>query len=150
MYVPFSVFCVLFVRKYVLFYSHRKSTQLQLYIISCAFVALRNATTSFVSLSVLPSVRPSARPPGRPHETDQKYVPSDSEGTYFRLNLTCVILTGRWRPTRRNPHCLLPGLGSNSLNYEDTPFCLPLQLSPECQSGTSVISAVRYASCSGK
>jgi hypothetical protein len=32
MYVPFSVFCVLFVCKCVLFYCHRMSTQLQLYI----------------------------------------------------------------------------------------------------------------------
>jgi hypothetical protein len=30
MYVPFSVFCVLFVCKYVLYYCHRVSTQLQL------------------------------------------------------------------------------------------------------------------------
>jgi hypothetical protein len=30
MYVPFSVFCVLFVCKFVLFYCHRVSTQLQL------------------------------------------------------------------------------------------------------------------------
>jgi hypothetical protein len=32
MYVPFSVFCVLFLCKYVLFYCHRVSTQLQLHI----------------------------------------------------------------------------------------------------------------------
>jgi hypothetical protein len=31
MYVPFSVFCVLFVCKRVLFYCHGVSTQLQLY-----------------------------------------------------------------------------------------------------------------------
>jgi hypothetical protein len=32
MYVPFSVFCVLFVCKCVLYYCHQVSTQLQLYI----------------------------------------------------------------------------------------------------------------------
>jgi hypothetical protein len=58
-----------------------------------------------------------------------------------------VILTGRWWPTRRNPHCLLPGLGSNSLNNEeDTPFCLQLQLFPTCRCGTTVSSIVRYVS----
>lgn len=111
---------------------------------SCTFATLPKGTTSVV-MSVCLSDCPSVRP----HETTQKYVyvPSDSEGTYFCLNLTCVILTGRRRPTRRNPRCLLPGLGSNSLNSEETPFCLPLQLSPTCHSGTSVMSVVRYASC---
>jgi hypothetical protein len=37
MYIPFSVFCVLFVCKCVLYYSHRVSTQLQLKYIFIVF-----------------------------------------------------------------------------------------------------------------
>jgi hypothetical protein len=45
MYVPFSVFCVLFVCKCVLFYCHRVSTQLQLYIYILLLSSVQHHTT---------------------------------------------------------------------------------------------------------
>jgi hypothetical protein len=53
MYVPFSVFCVLFVCKFVLYFFHRVSTQLRLNIYIIYHIIYISYITSYIELVVL-------------------------------------------------------------------------------------------------
>jgi hypothetical protein len=68
MYVPFSVFCVLFVGKCILFHCHRVSTQFQLNIYIYIYIYINNVLGSMWLLG--------SRPPGPGGDTRLTLTPS--------------------------------------------------------------------------